>query len=97
MIDGHAGGVSTRFSADGLAGVIDDVMHLSAADLIVGTFSSQISRVGWEIAQINNTYGSDAALNYHSVDSVRACVPALHGLARVGGVGSMWSLFVPSA
>eukprot|EP00775_Hariotina_reticulata_P005938 gene5938-6177_t len=66
-----AGAVNHRYSLDGLAGVYDDIIHLSDTDLIVGTFSSQVSRAAYEIAQVNSTYGSpDSAFNYHSVDSM---------------------------
>jgi glycoprotein 6-alpha-L-fucosyltransferase len=55
----------------GLTAVYDDIKHLADSDFIVGTFSSQVTRAAYEIAQANSTYGSpDSTFNYHSVDSM---------------------------
>lgn len=52
-------------------GVYDDIMHLAACDVVVGTFSSQVSRMAYEVSMVNNTAGAaDRALAYHSVDSM---------------------------
>uniref|UniRef100_A0A383W6Q5 GT23 domain-containing protein n=1 Tax=Tetradesmus obliquus TaxID=3088 RepID=A0A383W6Q5_TETOB len=60
-----------RYSSGGFAGIYDDIMHLAACDIIVGTFSSQVSRMAYEVAMVNNTLGAaDRAFNYHSVDSM---------------------------
>lgn len=68
-----AGGTGERYSQDGFIGVYDDIVHLAAADLLVGTFSSQVSRAAYELAQINATgkdRGPDPSFSYHSVDSM---------------------------
>lgn len=65
------GNTGTRFSADGLIGILDDISHLAATDLLVGTFSSQVSRLAYEINQANHTaVTADRAFLYHSVDSM---------------------------
>ena len=58
-----------RNSFSSLQGTYDDVMHLSSADLIVGTFSSGISRLAYEIMQHKNSV-IDASFDYQSLDSV---------------------------
>jgi hypothetical protein len=46
-------------------------MHLAACDVIVGTFSSQVSRMAYEVSMVNNTAGTaDRTFAYHSVDSM---------------------------
>lgn len=44
-----------RYSTAGLLGVYDDIMHLAEADLLVGTFSSQVSRLAYEVKLVNAT------------------------------------------
>jgi hypothetical protein len=51
--------------------VYDDIIHLANADLLVGTFSSQVSRSAYEMSQVNHTHlTADRAFSYHSVDSM---------------------------
>jgi hypothetical protein len=51
--------------------VYDDIIYLSFCDFIVGTFSSQVSRMAYEVSLVNNTLGSpDRTFAYHSVDSM---------------------------
>jgi hypothetical protein len=67
----HAGSVAVRYTADGFAGIYDDVMYLSSCDYIIGTFSSQVSRLAYEVSLANNTLGApDRCLAYHSLDSM---------------------------
>jgi hypothetical protein len=54
-IDPSAGGVEARYSTAGLLGVYDDIMHLASTDLLVGTLSSQVSRLAYEVALVNGT------------------------------------------
>jgi hypothetical protein len=64
------GAVSVRDSVNGAMGIYDDTMHLAAADLLVGTFSSQVSRLAYEVAAVNGSQPTDPSLHYHSVDSI---------------------------
>lgn len=76
-----AGGVHKRDSRDGARGIYDDTILLSSTDYLVGTFSSQVSRLAYEIMQVNGSSSSssspgagaavtDRSLHYHSVDSM---------------------------
>jgi hypothetical protein len=65
-----AGSVTARNSVNGAVGIYDDTMHLAAADFLVGTFSSQVSRLAYEVAAANASLPTDFSLHYHSVDSV---------------------------
>jgi hypothetical protein len=47
-----------------------DVMLLAASDVVVGTFSSQVSRLAYEVAQANSSVNVDASLAYRSIDSM---------------------------
>ncbi|XP_039260479.2 alpha-(1,6)-fucosyltransferase-like [Styela clava] len=60
-------GTSLRYSKTGLVGVLTDIILLSKCDYIVGTFSSQVSRVAYELMQ---TLHPDAASYAHSLDDV---------------------------
>ncbi|WIA43735.1 hypothetical protein OEZ86_010161 [Tetradesmus obliquus] len=63
--------VSVRYSSEGFVGVYDDVVYLSQCDYLVGTFSSQVSRLAYEISLVNSTLGgADRTFAYHSVDSM---------------------------
>jgi glycoprotein 6-alpha-L-fucosyltransferase len=65
------GGTSARYTTDGFIGIYDDVMYLSMCDYIVGTFSSQVSRMAYEVSLVNSTLGGpDRTFAYHSVDSM---------------------------
>ncbi len=46
------GDVGTRNSQDGARGIYDDTIMLSSTDFLVGTFSSQVSRLAYEIMQV---------------------------------------------
>lgn len=59
-----------RYTSAGVIGVYDDMMHLAAADFLVGTFSSQVSRVAYEIKQITGPE-IDASFAYHSVGELK--------------------------
>jgi hypothetical protein len=60
-----------RYSAGGFTGIYDDTMHLAACDVIIGTLSSQVSRMAYEVSMVNNTAGAaDRTFAYHSVDSM---------------------------
>lgn len=52
----------------------DDTILLSSTDYLVGTFSSQVSRLAYEIALVNGSSSqpavTDPSLHYHSVDSM---------------------------
>jgi hypothetical protein len=61
--------VKDRNSFGSLLGIYDDVIHLSRAHFLVGTLSSQVSRLAYEIMQ-HRTSVVDASFNYHSLDSV---------------------------
>lgn len=61
--------VGLRNSFDGLLGIYDDVIHLSRADYLVGTLSSQVTRLAYEIMQHRNDM-VDASFTYQSLDSV---------------------------
>lgn len=69
-----AGDTSHRNSKDGGQGVYDDTILLSSTDYLVGTFSSQVSRLAYEIALVNGSSSqpavTDPSLHYHSVDSM---------------------------
>ena len=43
--------LGTRYGRRQLAGLLGDLVLLSRCDLIVGTFSSQISRMAYELMQ----------------------------------------------
>jgi hypothetical protein len=62
--------VDARNSVNGAVGIYDDVMHLAAADFLVGSFSSQVSRLAYEVAAVNGSMSTNPYLHYHSVDSV---------------------------
>uniref|UniRef100_A0A383VNV2 GT23 domain-containing protein n=1 Tax=Tetradesmus obliquus TaxID=3088 RepID=A0A383VNV2_TETOB len=63
--------VAARYSSDGFVGVYDDVVYLSQCDYLVGTFSSQVSRLAYEVSLVNSTLGgADRTFAYHSVDSM---------------------------
>jgi hypothetical protein len=65
------GSVASRYTSEGFVGVYDDIIYLSFCDYIVGTFSSQVSRMAYEVSLVNNTLGSpDRTFAYHSVDSM---------------------------
>ncbi|KAF6255596.1 hypothetical protein COO60DRAFT_1627492 [Scenedesmus sp. NREL 46B-D3] len=55
--DKLASSTEKRYSAGGFVGVYDDIMHLAACDVVVGTFSSQVSRMAYEVSMVNNTAG----------------------------------------
>lgn len=57
-----------RNSLASLRGVVDDLYFLSRADAVVGSFSSQVSRLSYELLQHEHA-SADASLHYHSVDS----------------------------
>lgn len=60
-------GTSMRYSKTGLVGVLTDIILLSKCDYLVGTFSSQVSRVAYELMQ---TLHPDASAHAHSLDDV---------------------------
>lgn len=62
---------ATRWGPDSLRGVAADLFFLSRADVLVGTFSSQVSRLAYEMRQVVGpaTAAADAALRFHSVDA----------------------------
>ncbi|KAF6264821.1 hypothetical protein COO60DRAFT_22761 [Scenedesmus sp. NREL 46B-D3] len=63
--------VTARYTNEGFLGIYDDVMYLASCDFIVGTFSSQVSRMAYEVSMVNNTLGAaDRTFAYHSVDSM---------------------------
>lgn len=65
----NTGGVDKRYSLDGIRGIYDDLMLLSSADFNVGTLSSQIGRLTYELSQVNgSTEVSDRSLHFHSLD-----------------------------
>ena len=61
----------TRWGPESLAGVASDLFFLSRADFLVGTFSSQVSRLAYELRQVVGPVGpsADASLRFHSVDA----------------------------
>ena len=61
---------ATRWGPDSLRGVASDLFFLSRADFLVGTFSSQVSRLAYELRQVVGpaTAAADASLRFHSVD-----------------------------
>jgi hypothetical protein len=69
-----AGDTKHRNSKDGGQGVYDDTILLSSTDYLVGTFSSQVSRLAYELALVNGSSSqpavTDPSLHYHSVDSM---------------------------
>jgi hypothetical protein len=58
--------VSSRYTDASLEGLLQDVFVLAHADYLVGTFSSQVSRLGYELAQ---TLQVDGIHKAHSIDS----------------------------
>lgn len=58
--------VSSRYTDASLEGLLQDVFVLAHADYLVGTFSSQVSRLGYELAQ---TLQVDGISKAHSIDS----------------------------
>jgi hypothetical protein len=58
--------VSSRYTDASLEGLLQDVFVLARADFLVGTFSSQISRLAYELAQ---TWQVDGIHKAHSIDS----------------------------
>ena len=62
---------ATRWGPDSLRGVASDLFFLSRADFLVGTFSSQVSRLAYEMRQVVGplTPSADASLRFHSVDA----------------------------
>jgi hypothetical protein len=67
--DFTAGAVHQRNSKNGAKGIYDDLLLLASTDFLVGTFSSQVSRLAFELAQVNGT-STDPSMHYHSVDSL---------------------------
>lgn len=61
----EAAKVSSRYTDASLEGLLQDVFVLAHADYLVGTFSSQISRLGYELAQ---TLHVDSIYKAHSID-----------------------------
>lgn len=59
--------VSVRYTKISLTGVLNDISILSKCDFLVGTFSSQVSRVAYEIMQ---TLHADAAAYAQSLDDI---------------------------
>jgi hypothetical protein len=51
--------VTARNSVNGAVGIYDDTMHLAAADFLDGTFSSQVSRLAYEVAAVNGSLPTD--------------------------------------
>ncbi|GAQ88661.1 alpha 1,6-fucosyltransferase [Klebsormidium nitens] len=68
-VNALAADVGQRNSFEGLLGIYDDVIHLSRADYLVGTLSSQVTRLAYEIMQHRNDI-VDASFTYQSLDSV---------------------------
>lgn len=62
---------ATRWGPESLKGVAADLFFLSRADFLVGTFSSQVSRLAYELMQVVGpvTASADASLRFHSVDA----------------------------
>jgi len=58
--------VSSRYTDASLEGLLQDVFALAHADYLVGTFSSQVSRLGYELAQ---TLQVDGIYKAHFIDS----------------------------
>lgn len=58
--------VSSRYTDASLEGLLQDVFVLARADFLVGTFSSQISRLAYELAQM---WQVDGIRKAHSIDS----------------------------
>lgn len=58
-------GMSRRYSRTSLIGVVSDILLLAKCDYLVGTFSSQVSRLAYEIMQSLHT---DATTYAHSLD-----------------------------
>uniref|UniRef100_A0A0N5BD57 Alpha-(1,6)-fucosyltransferase n=1 Tax=Strongyloides papillosus TaxID=174720 RepID=A0A0N5BD57_STREA len=61
-------GVGKRYEDDSLHGVIKDIRFLSKCSFIIGTFSSQVSRMAYELMQVESQ--DDAGYNYASIDDV---------------------------
>ena len=62
---------ATRWGPDSLRGVASDLYFLSRADFLMGTFSSQVSRLAYELRQVVGPVApsADASLRFHSVDA----------------------------
>ena len=62
---------ATRWGPESLEGIASDLFFLSRADFLVGTFSSQVSRLAYELRQVVGpvTASGDASLRFHSVDA----------------------------
>lgn len=62
---------ATRWGPDSLRGVASDLYFLSRADFLIGTFSSQVSRLAYELRQVVGPVApsADASLRFHSVDA----------------------------
>lgn len=68
-----SGDTKKRNSKDGAVGIYDDTILLSSTDYLVGTFSSQVSRLAYEVSLVNGSSThpvADPSLHYHSVDSM---------------------------
>ncbi len=59
--------LSSRYNSNSLKGIITDIHMLSLTDYIVCTFSSQVSRIAYEIMQ---TLRLDAADRFKSLDDI---------------------------
>uniref|UniRef100_A0AC35UFU2 Alpha-(1,6)-fucosyltransferase n=1 Tax=Rhabditophanes sp. KR3021 TaxID=114890 RepID=A0AC35UFU2_9BILA len=60
--------VSSRYEEESLHGIIKDIRFLSKCNYIVGTFSSQVSRIAYELMQLENE--DDGGRNARSIDDV---------------------------
>lgn len=58
-----AGSVEKRYSLEGLQAVYDDIMLLASTDTLVMTFSSQIGRLSYELAQVNGSSSGGGSSN----------------------------------
>jgi hypothetical protein len=65
---------ATRDTPESAAGIADDVHFLSGSSFLVGSHSSQVTRLAHELAQVGPAAASsssgDASLRIHSVDSL---------------------------
>uniref|UniRef100_A0A0N5A673 GT23 domain-containing protein n=1 Tax=Parastrongyloides trichosuri TaxID=131310 RepID=A0A0N5A673_PARTI len=61
-------GVGKRYDDSSLHGIIKDIRFLSKCSIIIGTFSSQVSRMAYELMQVESP--DDAGYNYVSIDDV---------------------------
>jgi hypothetical protein len=59
-----AGSAEKRYSLQGLQAVYDDIMLLASTDMLVMTFSSQIGRLSYELAQVNGSSGGGGGRSY---------------------------------